>query len=222
MGHDSTDTPAGGFQQPPNELPYLRASDADRGAAIAIIQRGYAEGRLTEAEHRDRVQRAQAARSQPELNVLTSDLMIVQDTHHADDLGLRPNGGLAPTLYGSNQILALLSTKQRDGTWVVPPRLSVNPLLGTVKLDMRAASFESQDVTLEISGFMGELKIWLPEGVEVIDDTRTIMSDVKLKKLSPARPGRPRLVLTGLLLMSDVTIYGSEHVSLTDRIKGNF
>lgn len=222
MSHNPADADDGGFQQPPSEQAYLSASDADRRAAIEIINRGHAEGRLTEPERQDRVTRAQVARTRPELNVLTSDLVVIQDAHHADEMELRASGSLTPTSYGSNDIVAVLSTKQRDGHWVVPPRLSVSSILGTVKLDMREASFESLDVTLEISCFMGELKVWLPEGVQVVDETRDIMSDVKLKKLSPARPGRPRLTLIGLLLMGDVTVYGSDHVSLADRIKGNF
>lgn len=222
MSHNPADADDGGFQQPPSEQAYLSASDADRRAAIEIINRGHAEGRLTEPERQDRVTRAQVARTRPELNVLTSDLVVIQDAHHADEMELRASGSLTPTSYGSNGIIAVLSTKQRDGHWVVPPRLSISSVLGTVKLDMREASFESLDVTLEISCFMGELKVWLPEGVQVVDETRDIMSDVKLKKLSPARPGRPRLTLIGLLLMGDVTVYGSDHVSLADRIKGNF
>lgn len=212
----------GGFQQPPSEQHYLRASDADRQAALRIISQGRAEGRLTEAEYQERIELAQAARSQPELNVLTSDLVVIQDSHHADEIELRSSGSVAPTLYGNNQITALLSTKERKGSWVVAPRLSVSPVLGTVKLDLRAASFESLEVMIEVNGFMGDLKIWLPEGVEVIDDTHSIMSDVTMKKLSPARPGRPRLHLTGVLIMSDVTVYGSDHISLADRIKGSF
>lgn len=211
-----------GFQQPPGEQPYLRASDADRQAAIRIINQGRAEGRLTEAEFQERIERAELARSQPELNVLTSDLVVIRDSHHADEIELRPSAALAPTHYGNNQILALLSTKERKGSWVVAPQLSVSPVLGTVKLDLREASFESLEVTIEVNGFMGDLKIWLPEGVEVIDDTQTIMSDVTMKKLSPARPGRPRLHLTGVIIMSDVTIYGSDHISLADRIRGSF
>lgn len=222
MSPEPTDAYDGGFQQPPGEQAYLRASDADRRAAIEIINRGHAEGRLTEPERQERVARAQVAHSQPELNVLTRDLVVIQDSHRADEIELRAGGALAPTSYGSNGVVAVLSTKQRDGYWVVPPSLSVSSVLGTVKLDMREASFESLDVALEIDCFMGDVKVWLPEGVQVVDETRNIMSDVKLKKLSPARPGRPRITLTGLLLMGDVTVYGSDHISLADRIKGNF
>ena len=34
--------------------------------------------------------------------------------------------------------------------------------------------------------------------------------------------GDDDITLTGMLLMGDVTVYGSEHISLADRIKGNF
>ena len=120
MSHNPADADDGGFQQPPSEQAYLSASDADRRAAIEIINRGHAEGRLTEPERQDRVTRAQVARTRPELNVLTSDLVVIQDAHHADEMELRASGSLTPTSYGSNDIVAVLSTKQRDGHWVVP------------------------------------------------------------------------------------------------------
>lgn len=211
------------FQQPPNEQPYLRASDADREAAIATINRALAEGRLNPAEHAQRVSQAERARTQPELNVLTSDLVAIQDSHHADDVTLRLGGAaVTPTIYGSNSISAFLSTKERQGSWVVPTQLAANSVMGTIKLDLREASFESLDVTINISCIMGEVKVWVPEGTEVVDETKVVLSDVKLKKLSPARPGRPRIVFTGLLIMGDLIVYGSEHVSLADRIMGNF
>lgn len=209
------------FQQPPSEQPYLGASSADRQATIDVLDRGLALGRLTAAEHAERVAKAQQARTRPELNVLTADLVIVQDSHHADEVAQRP-GGIAtvPATYNSGAIGAYLSTRQRQGTWVVPPCLTLNNVMGTIKLDLRNAVFESLDVNIEISCVMGDVKIWLPEGIQVVDETRCVLSDVKLKKLSRALPGHPRIVFTGVLIMGNLIVYGSDYVSLADRIKG--
>ena len=115
MSPEPTDAYDGGFQQPPAEQAYLRAADADRRAAIEIINRGHAEGRLSEPERQERVARAQVAHSQPELNVLTRDLVVIQDSHRADEIELRAGGALAPTTYGSNSIVAALRDPESRG-----------------------------------------------------------------------------------------------------------
>lgn len=50
------------------------AANADRDRAIDVLRAGFAEGRLTKAEHDDRVGRAYAARTYGELAALVADL----------------------------------------------------------------------------------------------------------------------------------------------------
>jgi uncharacterized membrane protein len=52
----------------------LRVSDAERDAAVEFLNRHYAEGRLTEAEHSARIDAAYAARYDSQLEALTDDL----------------------------------------------------------------------------------------------------------------------------------------------------
>lgn len=210
------------FQQPPSDQPYLRASDADRQAALDIIDRGYQEGRLTPDEHTERSDQALRARTQPELNVLTADLIVIQDAHHADELAMRPDALPAPTHYSSNAISSILSTKEREGRWLVPPTLQLHAFMGTLKVDLREASFESLTTHVDLTSVMSEIKVWIPAGAEVIDETRMFMSETKFKKLDPPVPGRPRIVFTGTQVMASLIIYGRGHVTLGDRIKGNF
>lgn len=210
------------FQQPPSEQPYLRASDADRRAALDIIDRGFDEGRITSDEHSERTEQALRARTQPELNVLTGDLVVIQDSHHADELAARSQNLPAPTHYSSNAVSSILSTKEREGRWLVPPTLQLHAFMGTLKLDLREASFESLETHIDLTSVMSEIKIWIPTGVEVIDETRMFLSETKLKKLDPPAPGRPRIRLSGTQVMASLIIYGRGHISLEDRIKGNF
>ena len=42
------------------------------------------------------------------------------------------------------------------------------------------------------------------------------------QKLSPPQPGSPKLTLTGTLVFGEVIVYGSKHITLSDRIQGNF
>lgn len=54
--------------------PVVLASDADRDAAARVLNAAYADGRLTAAEHSDRVDAVYAARTWPQLTKLTADL----------------------------------------------------------------------------------------------------------------------------------------------------
>jgi uncharacterized protein DUF1707 len=52
----------------------VRASDAEREQAVALLQRGFADGRLALAELEERVGAAYAARTRAQLRDLTADL----------------------------------------------------------------------------------------------------------------------------------------------------
>lgn len=59
--------PAGGRTE-------TRASDADRDATVGQLSSAFAEGRLTGAEHEERLSAAYAARTREQLRQLTEDL----------------------------------------------------------------------------------------------------------------------------------------------------
>lgn len=222
MSPDPNEATESDFKQPPTEHPYLRASHTDRQNAKTIIDRGLAEGRLTASEHAARSEQAERASTQPELNILTSDLVVIQDAHQADDVVLRPSAVAAPFQYDTNSVNAMLATKQRNGAWVVPPQLALNTVMGEIKLDLREAIFESNEVVLNVTCVMGGVKVWAPAGTEVIDATRGALSEVKLKKLNPTQPPSLRLIISGMVFMGEVTVYGSDHITLGDRIMGKF
>ena len=54
--------------------PAARASDAERDHAAGLLSEAFAEGRLTEAEHAQRLDAAYAARTQAQLHLLIADL----------------------------------------------------------------------------------------------------------------------------------------------------
>ena len=70
--------PAGGYQMQarmnPGMSPAMRAASADRERAVDVLKAGFAEGRLTQDEYNERMNRAYAARTYAELSALTADL----------------------------------------------------------------------------------------------------------------------------------------------------
>lgn len=58
----------------PHDGPAVRASDAEREQTVALLQRSFADGRLTQAELEERAGAAYAARTRAQLRDLTADL----------------------------------------------------------------------------------------------------------------------------------------------------
>src|SRR5947208_16572060 len=52
----------------------MRAAATDRERAVDVLKAGFAEGRLTQDEYNERMNRAYAARTYAELTALTADL----------------------------------------------------------------------------------------------------------------------------------------------------
>ena len=81
-------------------------------------------------------------------------------------------------------------------------------LFGGVDLDLRQAIFESQVV--EITGFwcFGGLKVKVPAGVEVRDQTSGIFGGTDVRDLGEPQPGAPVIVLKGVSLFGGVSVRG--------------
>jgi hypothetical protein len=58
--------------------PAVRASDAEREQTVALLQRNFADGRLTQAELEERAGTAYQARTRAQLSDLTADLPAEQ------------------------------------------------------------------------------------------------------------------------------------------------
>ena len=58
----------------------IRASDVEREQAVALLQRSFADGRLTQAELEERAGAAYAARTRAQLRDLTADLPAQEQT----------------------------------------------------------------------------------------------------------------------------------------------
>ena len=98
-----------------------------------------------------------------------------------------------------------MSSTRREGVWTVPRTLHVSAFMGEVRIDMTRAVFTVPVVELDASVIMGEVKLIVPEGVNVIDESTHIMSEFKVKgSLRPA-PDAPTIVVRGSSVMGGIT-----------------
>lgn len=147
----------GGYrhQVTPSPLPRdLRASDADRERVVKALSEAAGDGRLTQEEHSERVQRAYQARTLGELAVLTEDLLAPS----AQPLRLEAPG----------PVNAFFTTQRREGRWVVPERFSAVAVGGHIVIDLREALLQSLHTVIAAVLIGGQLHLLVPEGVQVV------------------------------------------------------
>ncbi|MGK5680598.1 DUF1707 SHOCT-like domain-containing protein [Actinoplanes sp. URMC 104] len=128
-------------------------SDPEREHAAELLQKACGDGRLTLEQFSARVGLVWAAEDADELARAT------------DGLGQPPIVGSAATV---DRVVTVFSENKRQGRWRLrSPRLTVRTLFGSTELDLREV-LTDQDV-IEIAGSctFGELKVIVPEGVEV-------------------------------------------------------
>ncbi|GAB2930338.1 DUF1707 domain-containing protein [Nonomuraea fastidiosa] len=187
----------------------LRASDAEREAVVEQLRIASVEGRLTLAELTDRTEAAYTARTHAELAMLTQDL---------------PSGGVrppAPAGQGGKKrrwFVAVMGDSKRRGTWRIDQELGAVAVMGDVVLDLREAEVRTDQVDIMAVALMGDVKIIVPDGVNVDIDGVAVMGDKKVK-VAQAAPGVnvPVVRVQAYAVMGDVKVVGDSHVKPLQR-----
>lgn len=134
-----------------DDLP-IRASDAERERAIALLREHAVEGRLTLEEFTERMSAAATAQTTSALDELARDLPAAPATSRRRPIRF---------------LFAMLGSTEREGRIRVGSRVECFSVLGNIDLDLRQATLESDVVTVVAIGIFGALDVYVPEGVEV-------------------------------------------------------
>ena len=148
----------------PGARPELRASHEDRDRAVEILRVAAGDGRLTAAELDERIEAALTARTSGELAALTADLPAVPG--QAGSVAAQAKDVVRLDYQGGNAT--------RRGQWVVPARMEIRAVGGTVKLDFTNAVITQP--TLQIQAYVrgGGLVLVTKPGIEVDADGITV------------------------------------------------
>lgn len=179
----------------------VRASDAEREAAVERLRIASVEGRLTFGELTERTEAAYLAVTRGELAVITADLPGVGAP------GARP----APRLEQVRFTAIMGDVKERITGRIEQPLEAVS-VMGDVVLDLRYAQVPSGEVAITATAVMGDVKIIVPDGVRVELTGYAVMGDRRVK-LGESAPGRsaPTVRVRAQAVMGDVTIVDDEH-----------
>ncbi|MFG2401646.1 DUF1707 SHOCT-like domain-containing protein [Streptomyces lydicus] len=198
------------------ELPELRASDADRERVAEILRDALAEGRLVMEEFEERLDAAYRARTYRELEPLTADLPTGAAAPGAPaGLSLRKDTGavtawserIVSGVEGSSAGVGILGGFQRKGRWTIGRRFTAVCCMGGGEIDLREANFAAREVTITCWALMGGVNVVVPPGVEVDVRGLGIMGGFDAHEDgTPGEPGAPRVIVKGLALMGGVGV----------------
>jgi hypothetical protein len=195
------------------ELPELRASDADRERVAEVLRDALAEGRLDMEEFEERLETTFKARTYGELVPITRDLPVGQSAAPRVDMVKRPepDGSWASRIVGgegsSTWAVAVMSGFQRKGRWTVPRRFNCFAFWGGGEIDLREANFADREVEINCVAVMGGMQVIVPPGVEVVVRGIGIMGGFDQREDGvPGEPGAPRVIVTGFAFWGGVGV----------------
>ncbi|MFF3270223.1 DUF1707 domain-containing protein [Streptomyces chrestomyceticus] len=193
-----------------DELPDLRASDADRDRVAGILRDALAEGRLAMEEFEERLTATYEARTVGALRPLVADLPHTFDGGVPDTRATgtgpaawRERIGGEPSSRGA---FAFWSGFSRKGRWTAPRTFTAGVFQAGGEIDLRDAHFEADEVTVRCFALMGGIDVVVPPGVEVQVTGWGFMGGFDNGDGEPGDPGAPRVKITGFAMMGGVGV----------------
>ena len=203
----------------------LRISDDDRHAVAEVLRQAAGEGRIDIEELQERLEATYKAKTYGELVPITGDLPAgtTANPSPAPRLPAPAQGGTA-VRYGSS--IAVMSETKRTGVWLLADGHTAFALMGSVVLDLREAQVERQEVTVNASALMGEVKIIVDAGTTVVVDGFGVMgefSEQRAKVPFDATLGGPVVRVRGVAIMGGVHVQrrGRPGESRRRRLRGS-
>jgi hypothetical protein len=182
----------------------VRASDAEREAAVERLRVATVEGRLTLGELTERTEAAYTATTRGDLARITADLPEVSSSAAVP---AQPN---APA--DREWVVAVMGDSKRQGRWRVERPLAAVAVMGEVVLDLRGAEVPQGRVDVIATAVMGDVKIYVPDGVDVQLSGIAVMGDKKVQvREAPAGRTAPKVMVKATAVMGDVKVIGDSY-----------
>jgi hypothetical protein len=177
----------------PDSAPVVRASDADREAVVARLQKALSEGRIDLDEFGQRAAVAYDATTVAELDSVTADLP--SDARPPVEIV----GTRAPEVVSS----VFGDVKLAGGS--APQRVST--VFGDVRIDLRGLRTDADRLDLYLSTVFGDVEVIVAEGVDAELQGRTVFGDRRTDLAAvPRLAGTPRIVVHARAIFGDLRL----------------
>lgn len=147
----------------PEDLPQLRASDADREEAAERLRAAAGRGQLDVDELEDRLEAVYAGRTRAELERLVADVGPGLPSPQASATGV----SVVPGEGGERWIVSVLGGSDRHGRWRLAERSRAINFWGGGDLDLNEVELAANTVELLVVSVMGGADIHVPDGLRV-------------------------------------------------------
>ncbi|OLF11370.1 DUF1707 SHOCT-like domain-containing protein [Actinophytocola xanthii] len=187
----------------------MRVSNDDRERVARVLHDSMAEGRLTVTELEERLDKVYAAKTFGDLEPITRDLPVGQQTNA---LQLPQPAPSAVSRIGgrgtSSAAVAVMSGTDRKGVWTVPPTFTAFAMMGGVQIDLTEARFEDAETTIQAFAIMGGVEIFVPDDITVQVNGTALMGgfENRVQDQIQPRPGAPLVKITGLAFWGGVEV----------------
>jgi Cell wall-active antibiotics response LiaF, C-terminal len=102
-----------------------------------------------------------------------------------------------------------MGDSRRQGGWRVERPLAALAVTGDVVIDLRGAEVPQGDVDVTATAVMGDVTIYVPDGVDVQLSGIAVMGDKEVAvREAPAGQAAPRVVVKATVIMGDVKVIG--------------
>jgi hypothetical protein len=188
----------------------LRASDADRDSAAAVINNALAEGRLSAEEHSERLDAIFSAKTHAELVPILDDLPTARGLRQ-EFASPRPSSAdvdLAPGSPRGARMTAIFSGVSRKGVWHPEPVTRVLAVFGGAELDYREAVLPGPEIVLDATAVLGGVEIIVPPEMRVVDNGTAILGGREITG-DPAEalgPDSPLLRIEGICVLGGIEV----------------
>ena len=110
------------------------------------------------------------------------------------------------------RMFSILGSTVRQGTWNVPEAMRVLNTFADTTLDFDEAKFTSMTTRIKIISVFGGIKIYIPEGINVVTNVSCIMAGVKDSTYGSNDASKPTIILDGFIFCSDIKIKSKKTV----------
>jgi hypothetical protein len=177
----------------------IRASDAERDAALQRLSAATGDGRLTLEEFSQRMDRATTAKTRAELGRLVADLptdAAAASVAVAERSPGRPSWHVSP--------IGGLSV---SGPWRMERSVIVVSLIGGADLDLRQAQLAAPEVTLTKVSLLGGVSIGIPPGIRADVSGFSLIGGTSVDAGPTPGPGAPTVHVRAFSLIGGTRIY---------------
>ena len=170
----------------------LRASDADRQAAVERLEKALAEGRITAEEFRQRTEAAYAATTTAALRPLLADLP--DQPAPAEVVGRHAPANVVNVM--GDVRLSASELPRRVGT-----------VLGNIRIDLRELRSRDERLELDLWTVLGDIDVILPEGMDGELEGFAVLGNRRIELAPvPRTPGTPRVVVRAHAVLGDLRL----------------